>query len=252
MKRNAKMRRNAIREWPEDDRPREKILNNGPTSLSDAELLAIILRFGGSGYSAVDLGREVLSYFGGFRHMADADITEFHKIKGLGLAKIASLIATVEIARRFWAESISPTTAIKTAEQVATLLGPHLRDLKHEVFDVLLLNGKRHSLGTIRLDEGTTTETNIYVREIMAIALQRRAASIVLVHNHPSGDPAPSKSDIQLTRRALFAGKVMDIKVQDHVIIGSSTYYSFADQGTIEKFEYYWDELDRKEKLNDH
>ena len=178
--------------------------------------------------------------------MADADLAEWRKIKGLGTAKTASLIAAVEIARRFWAESAAPSVPIKTASQVAAMLGPHLRDLKHEVFDVLLLNGKRRSIGTVRMDDGTVTETNTWTREIMSVALQRRAASIVLVHNHPSGDPAPSASDLELTRRAVFAGRVMDVQVQDHVIIGDPIYYSFAEQGIIRGFEYEWEEIARK------
>jgi len=246
MKENAQKRRNPIREWPKDNRPREKLLEKGPISLSDAELLAIILRLGRSGYSAIDLGREVLSHFGGFRPMADADLAEWRKIKGLGTAKTASLIAAVEIGRRFWAEPTTLAASIKTADQVVAMLGPHLRDLRHEVFDVLLLNGKRRSLGTVRMDDGTVTETNTYAREIMSVALQRHAASIVLVHNHPSGDPAPSTADQELTRRAVFAGKVMDVRVQDHVIIGDSTYFSFAEQGTIGGLEHEWEEINRK------
>ncbi len=175
--------------------------------------------------------------------MADADLTEWREIKGLGTAKTASLIATVEFARRFWAEASSQSGPIRTASQVAALLSPHLRDLRHEVFDILLLDGKRRALGTVRMDDGTVTETNTYVRDIMAVALQRRAASVVLVHNHPSGDPTPSAEDQKLTRRAVFAGRVMDIRVQDHVIIGDSTYYSFADEGAIGELEYEWEGL---------
>lgn len=240
------MPRNPIRQWPLDDRPREKILSKGPNTLSDAEVLAIIIRLGGCGYSAVDLAREILSHFGGFRRMADADMGEWRKIKGLGTAKTASIIAAVELARRFWAEPSSQSEPIRTASQVAALLAPHLRDLKHEVFDILLLNGKRRSLGTLRMDDGTVTETAIYAREIMSMALQRRAASIVLVHNHPSGDPAPSRADIELTRQAVFAGKIMDICIQDHVIIGDSTHFSFAEQGTIRGLELEWEEFFRK------
>ena len=229
-----------ISKWPSADRPREKLLRDGPRVLSDAELLAIMIRLGTKGMSAIDLGREVLNRFGGFRPMADADLAEWRKIKGLGTAKTASLIAAVEI------EPIAPAAPIKTAEQVVAMLGPHLRDLRHEVFDVLLLNGKRRSLGSVRMDDGTVTETNTYAREIMSVALQRHAASIVLVHNHPSGDPAPSTADQELTRRAVFAGKVMDVRVQDHVIIGDSTYFSFAEEGTIGGLEHEWEEITRK------
>jgi DNA repair protein RadC len=214
--------------------------------LSDSELLAIILRLGTKGKTAIDLGREIYDHFRGFRNMADADMTEWHKIKGLGTAKTASLMAAVEIARRFWAEPSAPSAPIKSAPQVVGLFGPHLRDLKHEVFDILLLNGKRRSLGSVRMDEGTVTETSTYVREIMSVALQKRAASVVLIHNHPSGDPSPSSADTDLTRRAVFAGKVMDVKVQDHVIIGDKVYFSFAEQGIIGGLEHEWEEITRK------
>jgi DNA repair protein RadC len=209
-------------------------------------LLAIILRLGTKGASAIDLARDVLAHFSGFRRMADADLAEFRQIKGLGTAKTAALIAVLEIARRFWAEPSAPSMPIKSATQVVDIFGPHLRDLKHEVFDILLLNGRRKSLGTVRMDEGTITETGTYAREIMAVALQRRAASLVLVHNHPSGEPAPSAADAELTRRAVFAGRVMDVRVQDHVIIGDKAYYSFAEEGIIGGLENEWEEIGRK------
>jgi DNA repair protein RadC len=215
-------------------------------------LLAIILRLGTKGSSAIDLAREVIRHFGGFRRMADADLAEWRKIKGLGTAKIASLIAAIEIARRFWAEPSAPSMPIKSATQVVALFGPHLRDLKHEVFDILLLNGKRKSLGRVRMDNGTVTETSTYAREIMSVALQRRAASIVLVHNHPSGDPDPSPADTDLTRRAVFAGMVMGVRVQDHVIIGDTTYYSFAEEGIVKELEHEWEEIGRKGNRDDH
>lgn len=240
------MTRKPISEWPSADRPREKLLRDGPRSLSDAELLGIVIRIGTKGATAIDLGRDVLQHFDGFRRMADADLAAWRQIKGLGVAKTASLIATVEIARRFWAEPSAPSTPIKAASQVAALLAPHLRDLKHEVLEMLLLDGKRKSLGSVRIDDGTVTETTAYAREIMSLALQRRAASIVLVHNHPSGDPAPSAADADLTRRAVFAGKVMDVRVQDHVIIGDSAFYSFAEHGTIEGLEHEWEAIGRK------
>lgn len=243
--------RRPISKWPLAERPREKLLQEGAHGLSDSELLAIILRLGTKGSSAIDLAREVLGHFGSFRHMADADINEWREIKGLGTAKTASLLAAIEIARRFWAEPSTPTAAIESAAQVVELCGPHLRDLKHEVFDILLLNGKRKSMGTVRMDEGTVTEISTYTREIMAVGLQKRAAGIVLVHNHPSGDPTPSSADGDLTRETVFAGKVMHLKVQDHVIIGDNAYYSFAELGLIEQYEHEWDEFAHKGAGND-
>lgn len=235
--------RRPISEWPFADRPREKLLREGPHRLSDAELLAIILRLGTKGISAIDLGREIVRHFDGFRNMADVDAGEWRKIKGVGTAKTAQLIAAIEIGGRFWSEKNTPAVTVKSAEQVAGIFMPHLRDLKHEVFDILLLNGKRKTLGVVRLDEGTVTETSTYAREIMATALQKRAASVVLVHNHPSGDPRPSPADVELTRQAVFAGCVMNIRVQDHVIIGDNVFHSFADQGVIRRYEDEWSEV---------
>jgi len=240
------MIRKPISEWPVEERPREKLLRDGPRALSSPELLAIILRMGTQGATAVDLGREVLSHFHGFRNMADADLSEWRTIKGLGSAKTAQLIAAIEIARRFWAEEVNASITIKTSAQVAAMFTPHLRDLKHEVFDLLLLNGKRRSLGAVRMDDGTVTETITYAREIMLVALQRRAAAVVLVHNHPSGDPSPSVADIDLTRLTVFAGKIMGVKVQDHIVIGGAVFYSFADQDLISSFEVEWNETARK------
>lgn len=245
------MSRKPISEWPLVERPREKLLREGPRSLSDAELFAIVLRLGTKGASAIDLAREVLEHFGGFRRMADADFAEWRQIRGLGTAKTASIIATIEIARRFWAESTSQATPIKHASQVANLFGPHLRDLKHEVFDILLLNGKLKSLGSVRMDDGTVTETTTYSREIMSVALQRRAASVILVHNHPSGDPAPSSADTDFTRRAVFSGKVMGVRVQDHVIIGDKAFYSFAEEGVIGGFEHEWEDITHNGNWNE-
>lgn len=235
-----------ISDWPLEERPRERLLRDGPRVLSNPELLAIILRVGMQGATAIDLGREVLELFHGFRNMADADLADWRKIKGLGTAKTAQLIAVIEIARRFWAEEAAASKTIKTSAQVADIFTPHLRDLRHEVFDLLLLNGKRKIIGTVRMDDGTVTETSTYAREIMSVALQRRAASVVLVHNHPSGDPTPSTADTELTRRAVFAGKIMDVKVQDHVIIGDKAFYSFAEEGTIGGLEHEWEEIARK------
>ncbi len=237
------MPKRPISQWPINERPRERLLNEGPRALSHPELLAIILRTGTKGASAIDLARDILSQFGGFRRMADADLEEWRCIKGLGTAKTASLIAAVEMARRFWAEPSDPAAPIRTASHVVDIFRPHMRDLKHEAIDILLLNGKRKSIGIVRMNDGTVTETNTYAREVMSVALQRRAASIVLVHNHPSGEPDPSAADVELTRRAVFAGKVMDVKVQDHVIIGDAKFYSFAEQGTIEALEYEWEEI---------
>jgi len=240
------MLRKPISKWPLAERPREKLLREGPRALSDSELLAIILRLGTMGASAIDLAREVIAHFGGFRNMADADLAEWRKIKGLGTAKIASLIASVEIAHRLWAERLGPPLAIKSASQVVALFAPHLRDLKHEVFDLLMLDGKCKSMGNVRLDDGTITETSTYTRKIMSTALQQRAAAVVLVHNHPSGDPSPSSADGELTRRAVFAGKVMDVRVHDHVIIGDNAYFSFAEAGFIKSFEREWEEITHK------
>ena len=226
--------------WSKDDRPREKLLRLGPKNLSDAELLAIILRIGVKGKSAIDLAQDIKKRFGTWRNMADVDIAEWKQIKGLGITKISQILAAIEIGQRIHSEKSKEDVFIKDARQLAEIFYPRLRDAKKESFWVVLLDGKNKIQDEIELAKGTVSEVSTYTREILLPALRGAAASFAVVHNHPSGSPEPSKNDMQLTRELVFAGQTLKIKVQDHLIIGNDRYYSFAEHGQIKKLEKQW------------
>ncbi|MBU4304857.1 MAG: DNA repair protein RadC [Candidatus Omnitrophica bacterium] len=223
----------AIKHWPKDDRPREKLLRSGEHTLSNAELLAILLRSGSRGQSALDLARNILVKFKGFRNMGHTDIRDWKGFKGLGPAKIAQIKAAVEIARRFIDEEKESKTAISSSKEVAELFMPRMRDLKKEIFQVLFLDSRNRVLDTAEMSEGTVTQVHPIIREIISRALQSFAASLVCVHNHPSGDCSPSKEDRNFTRELCRAGSIMQVRVLDHIIIGDNAFYSFADKGEL-------------------
>lgn len=226
---------NAIKNWPKDERPREKLLKFGEHTLTNAELLAILLRSGVKGNSAVDLGRKIIAKFKSFRNLSHTDISQWKEFKGLGEAKICQIKAAIEIGRRFMTEEKKPKGKIKSSKEVADLFMPRMRDLKKEVFKVLLLDGGNNIRDIVEIDEGTVTQTTPYVREIISKALQNFSPAIVCAHNHPSGDPKPSQEDKNFTKELVNAGKFMQVKILDHVIIGDNQYFSFADEGMIEK-----------------
>lgn len=226
--------KSGIKSWPKEDRPREKLLKEGEHRLSDTELLAILLRTGRKGESALDLAREILRKFKSFRNMSHADISKWREIKGLGIAKIAQVKAAIEIGRRFGEERLKDErVAISSSQDVADILMPRMRDLKREVFKVLLLDSKNRVLEVIEIEEGTVDQASPIIREIFHKALENFSVSIICVHNHPSGDPTPSPEDEQFTRRLLKAGEVLGVNVLDHIIIGDDRYFSFADEGLI-------------------
>jgi len=227
----------AIVNWPESDRPREKLLKHGAQTLSNAELLAILIRTGVKGSSAVDLGRELLRRFKTLRQMSGVDVAEFRQIKGLSDAKIAQIKAAVELGRRMMSEERALERSIHSSSDVADYLMPLLRDLKHEVFKAVLLDRRNNVLQVADIDEGDVAKTQPSIRKIMLSAAQGFAAGLIAVHNHPSGDPAPSEQDKLLTRDLVIAGRAMEIRVFDHLIIGDGRYFSFADEGLIEEYE---------------
>lgn len=229
----SKIYENAIKNWPKDERPREKLLKFGEHTLTNAELLAILLRSGVKGNSAVDLGRKLITKFSTFRNMGHTDITQWKEIKGLGEAKICQIKAALEIGRRFMGEEKKPKGSVKSAKEVADLFMPRMRDLKKEVFKVLFLDGRNNIVDIVEIDEGTIAQSSPYVREIISKALQNFSPAIVCVHNHPSGDPKPSQEDRNFTKELINAGKTMQIKILDHVIIGDNKYFSFSDKGLL-------------------
>lgn len=227
----------AIREWPEGERPRERLLKYGPQQLTTAELVAILCRIGVKGLSAVDLGRELLQTFGGVRGLAAADPQDLKAIKGLGKAKIAQLQAALELGRRALSEQKRIEGKVESSQDVYAFLRPQMRDLKRERFQVLLLNGQNEIVESVTASEGSLTESPVYPRDIMQLANRHHAAALICAHNHPSGNPKPSATDKSITEELVFAGKIMRVKVLDHLIVGNDRYFSFADAGLIEQYE---------------
>jgi DNA repair protein RadC len=233
-----KNKKSGIKSWPQDDRPREKLLKKGAAALSNSELLAILLRTGVKGVSAIDLARQIIDKFGTFRNMNHTDMREWKKFKGLGPAKIAQIQAALEIGRRFReVEVLPPKQKIASAQDVVRNIMPQMsdqmRDLKTEVFKVVYLNSNNRIIEIADAATGTVNHAMPIVREIIHAALQKFAAAIICVHNHPSANIAPSPEDKKFTQELTAAGKLMDIKVLDHIIIGDGNYFSFADEGIM-------------------
>ena len=226
-----------IKNWPEDDRPREKLLKKGPEYLSDAELLAIILRTGDgySGKSALDHARMLLSTFGNFRGLSSNDISDIYKMKGIGPAKVATLKAVLEIAKRFASQKISRGEKFTNSKKVFECFHEGLRDIKKERFLILLLDGKNRKIKEVSISEGSLNSSVVHPREVFNPAIKESAAGVIFIHNHPSGDPTPSIEDINLTKRLKEAGDIIGINVLDHIIIGSNSYLSFADRGLLKR-----------------
>lgn len=223
----------SIKNWPKDDRPREKLLKNGEHTLSDSELLAILLRSGVKGENAIDLARRILAKFGTFRNMGHTDIRDWQEFKGLGQAKISQIKAAIEIARRFLTEEKHTQGKIKNPKDIVNLFMPRMRDLKKEVFKVLLLDSRNNVIAITEINEGTVTQAMPIVREVISKAIQHFSAGLACVHNHPSGDPQPSKEDQDFTKELCQACRVMQINLLDHVIIGDNQYYSFVANGKL-------------------
>lgn len=224
----------GIKSWPSDDRPREKLLKRGAGVLSNSELLAILLRTGVEGVSAIDLARRIIEKFGTFRNMSHTDMREWKEFKGLGPAKIAQINAALEIGRRFREDEVlSVKQKIASAEDVISFIMPQMRDLKTEIFKVVYLNSNNRVIEISDAATGTVNLAMPIVREIIHAALQKFAAAIICVHNHPSANITPSPEDKKFTGELNAAGKLMGIKVLDHIIIGDGCYFSFADEGLM-------------------
>lgn len=231
----------AIANWPSEERPREKLLLKGPESLSTAELLAIFLRVGVKGKSAIGLAQELLSRFGSLRELYAAPLEELESVLGMGQAKVAQFKAVIELSKRYLAEGFQNRPYVESSDDILKFLYQEMRDLDQEVFKVLLLNGQNHVLRIEEVAKGTLTAAQIYPREVVKIALRHSAAGLVFVHNHPSGAAQPSEDDKKITRDLVFACRLMGIKVHDHIIIGDNEKFSFADTGIIEQYNKYFD-----------
>jgi len=224
----------GIKTWPEDDRPREKLLKKGAKALSNSELLAILLRTGTKGMSAIDLARKVMKKFGTFRNMAHTDARDWEEFKGLRGAKLAHIQAALEIGRRFREDEASTgKQKISSAKDIMDILMPQMRDLKTESFKVVYLDNNNRIIDIMDATTGTVNHAMPIVREIIHSALQKFAASIICAHNHPTGDPKPSEEDRDFTKELCQAGSIMQVKMLDHIIIGDNQCHSFADSGEL-------------------
>jgi len=223
----------AITDWPEDERPREKLLLRGAQALSDAELLAIFLRVGVPGKSAVALARDLLTHFGGLTRLFHANRAAFSAFPGMGPAKYAQLRAVLEMSRRALAEELQHGDTLNAPQAVRDYLCLCLGGLEHEVFMVLFLDSQNRVIAREELFRGSLTQTSVYPREVLKRALAHNAASIILAHNHPSGVAEPSQADRHLTEQLRQTLGLVDVKVLDHFIVAGTSGVSFAERGWL-------------------
>ena len=224
----------AITDWPEDERPRERLLAQGAAALSDAELLAIFLRVGVRGKSAVDLARQLIGHCGSLNRLFAATQAEFSAIPGMGPAKYAQLQAVLEMARRALAEELRQPGALSTPNAVRDYLRLRLAGLPHEVFFALWLDAQNRLIAAEELFRGSIAQTSVYPREVVKRALACNAAAVVFAHNHPSGAAEPSDADRALTRELKQALALVEVKLLDHFIVaGAQTPLSFAERGLL-------------------
>ncbi len=222
-----------LKDLPPDARPREKLLARGPAALSDAELLALLLRTGLAGKGVLQLAQELLDSFGGMAGLLHAGADDLKRIKGLGPAKRAELVAVLELARRALAEQLRERAALDTPQAVKDYLQLQLAHKKHESFAVLFLDNQHKLLALEELFRGTLAQTSVYPREVVLRALHHHAAAVVLAHNHPSGTVQPSRADEALTQALKAALALVDVRVLDHVIVAPGLALSMAEKGLL-------------------
>ena len=235
------MKPDQIKTWPKRERPRERLIAEGPERLTDAELLAIILRVGRGtfksgvpGETALTLARSLLADFRGLPGLDGADIRDLLKIEGLSIAKVSQIKAAFELGKRLRTHALRPRS-FDSASEVAAYLRPRIGAAHHETVIVLLLDGQNHLLDQKVIAEGTPTQATVYVRRVLEEALRASAASIVLVHNHPSGNPEPSPGDDETTHDLARGAALIALVLLDHVIIGETGHYSYADSGRLQE-----------------
>jgi len=229
----AQDERLMIKDLPLEERPREKLKQLGTEALSNSELLAVLLRTGSKSESALQLAARLLSRSGGLRALPDLSLEEMEEIRGLGPAKAVMIKAALELGRRLAATPRGEPDSMTNPGQVARLFMEELRYRKKEHFKVLLLNTKNHIISREEISIGSLNVSIVHPREIFNAPLRKSAASVILVHNHPSGDPSPSQEDLEVTRRLVEAGHILGIAVRDHIIIGDGCYFSFKEKGLI-------------------
>jgi len=224
----------TIKSWAEEDRPREKLSGQGRRALTDAELIAILIGSGNRDESAVELSKRILHHYNNdLTKLGKATIEQLCQFKGIGEAKAISIIAALEVGRRRNDTDMATPDMITSSRDAYNIIRPFMLDLAHEEFWILLLNQNNKVLGKELISKGGVTGTMADPKIIFSAALRYSAASIMLTHNHPSGNLKPSQQDIELTKKMTSAGRLLDIKVLDHLIITDSGFYSFADEGVM-------------------
>lgn len=223
----------AITDWPEQERPREKLLRAGATALSDAELLAIFLRVGMAGKTAVDLARDLLQHFQSLNGVFSADVQQMTAVPGMGVSKYCQLQAVLEMSKRALGETLQQKDSFRSPTQVKDYLQLQLSHLQREVFGIMFLDAQNRLIAYETLFEGSLMQTSVYPREVVKRALALNAAALILSHNHPGGTAAPSRADEQLTVSLKEALNLVDIKVLDHIIVAKQETFSFSEQGLI-------------------
>ncbi len=223
----------AITDWPVEQRPRERLIRLGPEALSDAELLAVFLRVGVAGKSAVDLARDMTDHFGSLNRLFSASLSDFSSINGLGPAKFAQLQAVLELTRRALAEKLRIGDHLNSPQMVTQYLQLLLSNKSYESFTALFLDVKNHVISTNELFRGTLAHTSVYPREIVKSALAHNAAGVIFAHNHPTGVAKPSAADYHLTSMLKQSLSMIDVRVLDHFIVAGNTVYSFSEHGDL-------------------
>ena len=229
----VRLKPRMIKELPADERPREKLRERGAQAMGNSELLAILLRTGGPEESALRIAEHLLDKQGGLSGLGNATMESLEQIKGIGEAKALTVLAAIELGRRI--DSLAPLdrTVIRTPDDVAALLMPRFRFDNKENFLAVLLSTKNHVLKTPVISVGSLNASIVHPRELFREAINASAASVILAHNHPSGDPSPSKEDIELTRKLVEAGRLLDIPVLDHIVLGDGKYVSLKEKGIL-------------------
>ena len=223
-----------ITDWAVEDRPREKLLKNGISSLSDAELIALLISTGSPGVTAVELSKLILKdVSNSLNDMGKLSVLELQKYKGIGEAKPIAIAAALELGKRRKLSTIHQKKKIKTSQEVFDRMHPLLEDLPHEEFWIIFLNRANNIIDQTRISQGGISGTVTDVKIILKEAIDRRSSGIIMIHNHPSGNTRPSKADFNITRKLKNAAAYFDIQVLDHIVTGETTYYSFADEGTL-------------------
>lgn len=228
-----------LKDQPANERPRERLVERGADSLSHAELIAILLRTGLKGANAVDIGRQMFQKYGSMRALAQASVDDLQSIKGVGRDKAVTLVAAFSLARRLVAEVRAESPVLDNPEAVANIMREDARLREVEAFHVLLLNTRRRLIEAVKISDGTLDTILVHPREVFRTAIAANAAAVVLVHNHPSGDPTPSEGDIKVTRDLTRVGQLLKIEVLDHVILGRATPERPKDYVSLRELGYF-------------